>query len=101
MNAGKKIQGRKRHLLTDTRRDLPGMRVTPASVQDRDAAKVFFCVFSHVFLSLRLIFADGGHQGQLQSRGPRSGCSWAQRRAGAGGVKPSDKAAGFTLLPRR
>ena len=40
----KKIKGRKRHLLTDTRGDLLGIVVTPASVQDRDGAKVVFSV---------------------------------------------------------
>ena len=101
-DAGKKIKGRKRHLLTDTRGDLLGVVVTPASVQDRDGAKVLFCVFCHLFLSLRLIFADGGYQGQLEG--------WVQclgeRFGHAGGlaleiVKRSDAARGFVLLPRR
>jgi hypothetical protein len=40
-DAGKKIKGRKRHILTDTPGLWLGVVVTPASVQDRDAAKGF------------------------------------------------------------
>ena len=58
-DAGKKIKGRKRHLLTDTQGLLLGVHVGPASVQDRDGAKVLFCLFCHLFLNVTLIFADG------------------------------------------
>lgn len=55
-DAGKKIKGRKRHILTDTQGLLLGVVVTPASVQDRDAAKVVFCIFCPMLVSLRSIF---------------------------------------------
>jgi transposase len=101
-DAGKKIKGRKRHLLTDTRGDLLGAVVTPASVQDRDGAKVLFCLFCHLFLSLRVIYADGGYQGKLEAWVRQLGVLFGH----AGGlalqiVKRSDKAVGFELLPRR
>ena len=41
-DAGKKIKGRMRHVLTDTNGLLLGAVVTPASVQDRDGAKLLF-----------------------------------------------------------
>ncbi|MEU4888531.1 MULTISPECIES: IS5 family transposase [Streptomyces] len=39
-DVGKKINGRKRHLLTDTLGLLLGVLVTPASTTDRDAARI-------------------------------------------------------------
>jgi hypothetical protein len=45
-DAGKKIKGRKRHALTDTNGLLLGLVVTPASVQDRDGAKLLLCLFA-------------------------------------------------------
>lgn len=62
-DAGKKIKGRKRHILTDRQGLLLGVVVTPRGVQDRDAGKVVFCVFCPLILSLRIVFADGGHAG--------------------------------------
>jgi len=66
-DAGKKIKGRKRHVLTDTNGLLLGAVVTPASVQDRDGAKLLLCMFCHSFLGLLMIFADGGMQANLSS----------------------------------
>ena len=66
-DAGKKIKGRKRHVLTDTNGLLLGAVVTPASVQDRDGAKVLLCLFCHRFLGLLIIFADGGYSGKLET----------------------------------
>ncbi len=48
-DAGKKIKERKRLASTDTNGLLLGVVVTPASVQDRDGAKLLFC---HRFLGL-------------------------------------------------
>jgi transposase len=101
-DAGKKIKGRKRHILTDTMGLLLGVVVTPASVQDRDAAKVVFCVFCHLLLSLRIIFADGGYAGKLEGFLSAAGALFGH----TGGlvlsiIKRSDAAKGFVLLPRR
>ena len=100
-DAGKKIKGRKRHILTDTLGLWLGVIVTPASVQDRDAAKVV-CVFCHLLLSLRIIFADGGYAGKLEGLLPTAGNIFGH----AAGlvlsiIKRSDAAKGFVLLPRR
>lgn len=101
-DAGKKIKGRKRHILTDTMGLLLGVVVTPASAQDRGAAKVVFCVFCHLLLSLRIIFADGGHAGKLESFLSAAGALFGH----TGGlvlsiIKRSDAAKGLVLLPRR
>ena len=37
-NAGKKVNGRKRHIITDTLGYLPGIAVHPADIQNRDGA---------------------------------------------------------------
>jgi transposase len=101
-DAGKKIKGRKRHILTDTLGHLLGVVVTPASVQDRDAARVVFCVFCHLMLTLRVIFADGGYAGKLEGFLSAAGRSFGHR---AGLVlciiKRSDVAKGFIVLPKR
>ena len=46
---------------------LLGVHVSPASVQDRDGAKVLRCLYCLVFLCVTLIFADGGYQGKLEA----------------------------------
>ena len=101
-DAGKKIKGRKRHLLTDTRGDLLGIVVTPASVQDRDGAKVVCSIFAPLLLSLALIFADGGSQSKLEAWVQQLGVLCGHPRGLALSIiKRSDQAQGFELLPRR
>ena len=100
-DAGKKIKGRKRHLLTDTQGLLLGVHVGPASVQDRDGAKVLFCLFCHLFGSVSLIFADGGYQGKLEQWVRQMGVLFRQEEVVLKIIKRSDQARGFELLPRR
>lgn len=54
--------------MTGTNGLLLGVVVTPASVQDRDGAKVLLCLFCHGLLSLLMIFADGGYAGKLEDQ---------------------------------
>ena len=63
-DAGKKIMGRKRHILVDTLGLMLGVRVHPANIQDRDGARLLepFLLF---FGRLKVIFVDGGYAGQL------------------------------------
>ena len=101
-DAGKKIKGRKRHALTDTNGLLLGVVVTSASVQDRDGAKLLLCMFCHRFLSLLMIFADGGNAGKLEtsvrSMGPLFGHGAS---FGLGIVKKLENQKGFIVLPKR
>jgi hypothetical protein len=46
---------------------LLGDVVTAASLQDRDAARIVFCIFCPLPLSLRVIFAEGGYAGKLEA----------------------------------
>lgn len=60
-------------MLTDTNDLLLGAVVTPASVQDHNGAKLLLCMFYHSFLSLLIIFADGGYAGKLEEFVQRMG----------------------------
>jgi transposase len=64
-DAGKKINGRKRHIVVDTIGLLLVVMVTAASVQDRDGARAIFKRLHCALGSVRHIFADGGYRGQL------------------------------------
>jgi hypothetical protein len=72
-DAGKKINGRKRHLLTDTLELLLAVMVTPASTTDRDAARILLpAARKHLPRLSRM--DDGGYRGHLQD--------WAAQRLG-------------------
>ena len=64
-DAGKKITGRKRHVLVDTLGNILALKVTTADVQDRDGAKLMLNVLTMAFGWLILIWADGGYAGKL------------------------------------
>ena len=99
-DAGKKVLGRKRHLVVDTLGLILGVRVTPASVTDRQgAAQLLPSVFQrHGWL--RQLWADGGYSGAdwfkpLQQLWPRRGLNLEI-------VKRSDAARpGFHIQPKR
>jgi putative transposase len=96
-DAGKKIGGRKRHILVDTMGMILGVVVHSANVQDRDGAKLlepFFLLYGW----LKVIFADGGYAGAL--------VSWMEQLARHRNlrleiIKRPIEAKGFHLLPKR
>src|SRR3712207_6607214 len=63
-DAGKKVQGRKRHILTDTLGLLLAVSVHPASVQDRDGAEALLRDARRSFPFIERIIADAGYQGR-------------------------------------
>ena len=96
LNAGKKIKGRKRHIVTDTLGNLVGLVIHPANVQDRDGAPAVLKSIRARYLRLQHVFADGGYAGpKLKGRLEKIG-KWTIQI-----VKRSDTAEGFELLPRR
>jgi len=95
-DAGKKVKGRKRHILTDTNGLLVAASVHGADIQDRDGAAPLLASIRHAFPWLRHVFADGGYAGaKLQTSLAALG-RWTLEI-----VKRSDVAKGFVLLPRR
>jgi putative transposase len=64
-DAGKKINGRKRHILVDTLGLLLAVVVTAASVQDRDGARLLLRHLHGGCKKLRRIWVEGGYGGRL------------------------------------
>lgn len=94
-DAGKKINGRKRHVLVDTLGFLLRGIVHAANVQDRDGLALLLTCIRRRFPFLGLLFADGGYQGEVAASAAH------QERVALAIVKRSDHAAGFVLLPKR
>jgi transposase len=94
-DAGKKVSGRKRHIVTDTLGLLLVVTVTAASVQDRDGGLQALELAHGWFARLVHVFADGGYAGRL--------VEWARTRWKITVEivsKPKDQR-GFSVLPRR
>jgi putative transposase len=64
-DAGKQINGRKRHILVNTLGLLLVVRLTVASVQDRDGARLLLRNLPGHCKKLRKIWVDGGYRGRL------------------------------------
>ena len=63
-DAGKKVVGRKRHILTDTLGLLLVVGVHPASIQDRDGAEALLREARRSFPFFERIIGDAGYQGR-------------------------------------
>jgi putative transposase len=94
-DAGKKISGRKRHIMVDVMGLVLLAVVHPAGVQDRDGAKLLLGLVSGRFPRLKLIWADGGYAGQLIE------WFWSRFAKVLEIVKRSDDVKGFKVLPHR
>lgn len=94
-DGGKKINGRKRHVVVDSLGLLLAVVVTAASVQDRDGACRLLGLLRERFSTISLVWADGGYAGRL--------VSWAYQVLALTVtiVKRSDDTTGFVVLPRR
>jgi transposase len=62
-DAGKKVNGKKRHILVDTQGLLMRAIVHAADVQDRDGGALLMATLFGAFPFLTRLFADGGYQG--------------------------------------
>jgi len=96
-DAGKKINGTKRHIAVDALGLLLTVLVTAASVQDRDAARPLLWNLRKAFPGVKLAWADGGYAGKL--------VTWARTRLKPKLtleiVKRPDDLHTFKVLPRR
>jgi transposase len=94
-DAGKKVNGRKRHIAVDTIGLLLTVLITAAGVQDRDGAKPLLWNMRRAFPSVKLTWADGSYAGKL--------VTWAKKALGLTVqiVRRPDDLHTFKVLPRR
>jgi transposase len=95
-DAGKKVIGRKRHILVDTLGLLLNVVVHPANVQDRDGARLVLdrrtrCLFPFI----ERIFADAGYQGPRVARTAASTGHWVVE------IVKRNEMHKFVVLPKR
>lgn len=95
-DAGKKIKGRKRHLVTDTEGNLVQAVIHTAAVQDRDGAPLVLAEIIRRHPWLRHIFAPGGYAGDKFRQALRQLGKWTVDI-----IKRSDHTKGFEVLPSR
>jgi len=95
VDAGKRTNGRKRHIVVDTLGLLLVVFVTAGSVQDRVAAPILLGILAKRFPQLRHIWADSGYSGEL--------VHWAKQLLAwtVEIVKSLGGQRGFVVLPRR
>ena len=94
-DAGKKVKGRKRHIITDTNGFMVGIVVHSAAIQDRDGAVPTLQSIRRFYPFLRHIFADGGYAGPKLKQALKGKGSWTIEV-----IRRCDDTKGFKLLPR-
>src|ERR1700731_817575 len=96
-DAGKKIKGKKRHILVDTVGLILHAVVHPADIQDRDGGVLLLSTLFGMYPFLVKLFADAGYQG------PQFATAVAEvlPHLSIEIVKRSDQANGFVVLPMR
>jgi putative transposase len=95
VDGGKKIKGRKQHIVTDTLGLLLVVVVHPANVHDSKAAQEVLSRLRGRFNRLSKIFADGGYRGELVDNVKRI-FGWVLDI-----VLRSDHEKAFVVLPKR
>jgi transposase len=95
-DAGKKIKGRKRHIVTDTMGNILDAIVHTADIQDRDGAPGLIEFVKSNVPTLTKIFGDGGYGGEKLAAAIARIDGIALEI-----VKRSDTAKGFEILPKR
>ena len=96
-DAGKKIKGKKRHILVDTVGLLLHAVVHPADIQDRDGGALVMTTLFGMFPFLKKLFVDSGY------KGPKFANALAKLRPHIEIeiVKRSDQVSSFVVLPKR
>ncbi|MGY3064686.1 transposase [Streptomyces sp. TE3672] len=94
-DGGKKVNGRKRHIVVDTLGLLLAVMVTAASVTDRDAGQTLLVRLCERHWRVTRVWDDGGYTGRLV------GFARGVLRVALTVVKRSDDTSGFTVLPKR
>jgi len=96
-DAGKKIKGKKRHILVDTTGLLMHAIVHPADIQDRDGGALVMATLFGLYPFLLKLYADGGYQGPVFQTAVKAAMATVNVEI----VKRSDQAKGFVVLPKR
>lgn len=96
-DAGKRIKGRKRHLLVDTLGLILGIFVTPASTPEREGGQGLLEHTLGWLAWLRLLWVDGGYTGNAFAQWVKT----LRPKLEVEVVKRSDDTSGFKVLPRR
>ena len=95
-DAGKKIKGRKRHIVVDTLGLILSVVVHAASIQDQDGAKLVLLDIKNLYETLKVIFGDSAYK--------RSGLpDWVKQELDCvlqPVLRPVD-VEGFVVLPKR
>jgi transposase len=95
-DAGKKVTGRKRHILVDTLGLLLNVVVHPADVQDRDGARLVLDRRTRrLFPFIERIFADAGYQGAKTAAAIAKTGSWKLE------IVKRNEPHRFVVLPKR
>jgi putative transposase len=95
-DAGKQVEGRKRHIVTDTLGLMLTAVIHAADIQNRGGATIVLKSLHYCFPWLRHIFADGGYAGEKLRRSLRGHGNWTIEI-----IKRSDTAKGIGVLARR
>ncbi len=96
-DAGKRIKGRKRHIVVDTQGHMLAARVHSAAIQDRDGAPGLIRDACDSFPELRHLYADAGYAGNKLA----IALLHLEPSPTLQIVKRPQNASGFILLPRR
>ncbi|MFF9498492.1 IS5 family transposase [Streptomyces sp. NPDC014656] len=94
-DGGKKVNGRKRHIVVDTLGLLLAVMVTAASVTDREAGGQLLARLRERHWRITIVWADGGYTGRLVDLA-RDVLALVPSV-----VKRSDDTTGFVVLPKR
>ncbi|WP_155773108.1 IS5 family transposase [Rhodococcus opacus] len=94
-DGAKRVNGRKRHLVTDTLGLLVVVLVTAGSVQDRDGGRRVLARAKTAMPSMVVVWADGGYAGKL--------VAWVETRCriAVDIVRKPKGQSGFAVLPHR
>lgn len=96
-DGGKKVKGRKRHIVVDTQGNLLGVKVSAANVNDRVGLfAVLTTLVLIITMRLRTIFADAGYSG-AETSARVAQCFNIRLEI----VKRNEQAKGFHVQPKR
>jgi putative transposase len=95
VDGGKKVKGRKRHIITDTNGLLLAVEIHAANENDGRAGFRVLNSLSGRFERMKKIYADGGYRGELEDK-VKNSFGWDMEI-----TLRSDRSTGFKPLPER